>query len=138
MYIYTCYKYIWIDSLSVCSHVPISIWCMYFIYYSTVYNLCTCVCKYVFRTCTHKPSIIHETYLHLQHLHSMNNYSSLMALLDGFIMTPIDRLKKTFSKCDKAAIRRVNELQKIMDPAHGFKSLREILAHSTGPCIPYM
>jgi hypothetical protein len=72
------------------------------------------------------------------HLHAMNNYSSLMALLDGFIMTPIDRLKKTFAKCEKSSIKRVNELQKIMEPAHGFKSLRETLTLSTGPCIPYM
>nr|WEL12724.1 ras guanine nucleotide exchange factor K-like [Halisarca dujardinii] len=72
------------------------------------------------------------------HLHEMNNFSSLMAILDGFIMTPIDRLKKTLTKCDRSSMKRVNELQKIMDPSHGFKSLRAVLADSTGPCIPYM
>ena len=73
-----------------------------------------------------------------QHLHAMHNYSSLMAILDGFILPPIDRLKKTVAKCDKAVMKRVSELQKIMEPAEGFKLLREDLKHVAGPCIPYM
>ena len=73
-----------------------------------------------------------------QHLHAMHNYSSLMAILDGFILPPIDRLKKTVAKCDKVVMKRVSELQKIMEPSEGFRLLREDLKHVTGPCIPYM
>ena len=61
-----------------------------------------------------------------------------MAILDGFILPPIDRLKKTIAKCDKVVMKRVSELQKIMEPSEGFRLLREDLKHVTGPCIPYM
>ena len=68
----------------------------------------------------------------------MQNVSSLAAILDGFLCGPVDRLKKTFDKCDKSTIRKVEEMQKIFSPSHGYRVLRQELEHASGPYLPYL
>ena len=64
--------------------------------------------------------------------------SCMAAILDGFLCGPVDRLKKTFAKCDKSTIKKVEEMQKVFSPSHGFKAMRQELEHASGPCLPYL
>ena len=61
----------------------------------------------------------------LQHLHSMHNYCTLMSVLNGLNHPAITRLKKTFTKIDRSIIKRLNELQNMVQPSKNFKLLRE-------------
>ncbi|XP_019851329.1 PREDICTED: uncharacterized protein LOC100638387 isoform X1 [Amphimedon queenslandica] len=72
------------------------------------------------------------------HLHSMNNFCTLMALLNGLAHHSINRLTKTFGKLDKVLHKRLNELQEMARPGDHFKLLREDLKKASNPCIPYL
>ena len=73
-----------------------------------------------------------------QHLHLMNNFCTLMALLNGLAHHSINRLTKTFGKLDKVLHKRLNELQEMARPGDHFKLLREDLKKASNPCIPYL
>lgn len=78
-------------------------------------------------------------FLHFpQHLHLMNNFCTLMALLNGLAHHSINRLTKTFSKVDKVLYKRLNELQEMARPGDHFRLLRDDLKKASNPCIPYL
>ncbi|XP_019852599.1 PREDICTED: ras guanine nucleotide exchange factor K-like isoform X1 [Amphimedon queenslandica] len=72
------------------------------------------------------------------HLHLMNNFCTLMALLNGLAHHSINRLTKTFGKLDRVLHKRLNELQEMARPDDNFKLLREHLKKASNSCIPYL
>ena len=61
-----------------------------------------------------------------------------MSILNGLAHPSITRLKKSFTKLDKAANKRLESLQALARPGENFKLLREELKKASNPCIPYL
>ncbi|XP_064383914.1 uncharacterized protein LOC135332919 isoform X2 [Halichondria panicea] len=72
------------------------------------------------------------------HLQGMHNLCTLMSLLNGLAHPSISRLKRSFSKLDKATTKRLEVLQTLARPENNFKLLRDELKRSSNPCIPYL
>lgn len=68
----------------------------------------------------------------------MHNLCTLMSLLNGLAHPSITRLKKSFSKLDKSATKKLEALQTLARPGDNFKLLREELKRASNPCIPYL
>ena len=75
---------------------------------------------------------------YLQHLQRMHNYCTLLSVLNGLAHPSITRLKKSFSKLEKTATKKMDELQALASPRDNFKLLREELKSASNPCIPYL
>ena len=75
---------------------------------------------------------------YLQHLQRMHNYCTLLSVLNGLAHPSISQLKKSFSKLEKTATKKMDELQALASPRDNFKLLREKLKSASNPCIPYL
>ena len=68
----------------------------------------------------------------------MHNYCTLLSILNGLTHHSITRLKKSFSKLDKATKAKLDELEMLARPGEHFRMLREELKKASNPCIPYL
>jgi son of sevenless-like protein len=87
-----------------------------------------------------------------QHLHGLNNFNTLMALLAGLRSGAVYRLAYTRAemsrKCDKVRPpsfkphyplpQTLEALNNLMRGDNAYKTYREALARSAPPCIPYL
>lgn len=74
-----------------------------------------------------------------QALKSLNNYNTLMAIIAGFNMSPIHRLKYTWQSLPANITEMYQELEKMMNIEGNYKNYREMLKSSVGgACIPYL
>ena len=87
--------------------------------------------------CLYSLSLTHSL-THLQHLLELHNFCTLMSILNGLAHPSITRLKKSFTKLDKSANKRLESLQALARPGENFKLLRDELKKANNPCIPYL
>jgi pheromone shutdown protein TraB len=73
-----------------------------------------------------------------QVLRSLNNFHSLMAIVSALHNNSISRLRKTFVKVPRSALRSMEELQELMSANENHKVYRALLASVPPPCIPFM
>ncbi|KAJ5077799.1 ada2a-containing complex component 3 isoform d [Anaeramoeba ignava] len=72
------------------------------------------------------------------HLRKLNNYSSLMEILEGFNQEPVLRLKKTWSKLEKSSKQILMNLKKELRELELESQYRNHYKELLPPCIPYI
>jgi len=73
-----------------------------------------------------------------EHLRTLNNFNSLMAIIAGLSFSSIFRLRYTRDELPAQSHKVLKELEHIMSSESSFKMYRQVLAASTPPCIPYL
>eukprot|EP00013_Stygamoeba_regulata_P000816 CAMPEP_0177639212 /NCGR_PEP_ID=MMETSP0447-20121125/5902_1 /TAXON_ID=0 /ORGANISM="Stygamoeba regulata, Strain BSH-02190019" /LENGTH=1216 /DNA_ID=CAMNT_0019141227 /DNA_START=37 /DNA_END=3683 /DNA_ORIENTATION=+ len=72
------------------------------------------------------------------HLYKLNNFQTLMAFLGGFNNSCVARLKYTRMLVPRALIKKLEELEKVMNMESSFKIYRQHLKMANPPIIPYL
>eukprot|EP00842_Homolaphlyctis_polyrhiza_P000741 jgi/Hompol1/1668/HPOL_002322-RA len=73
-----------------------------------------------------------------QHLHTMSNFSTLMAIIAGINKAAISRLKQTFKELPSKTAKKLSDLEKLMSAEGSYKNYRLSIHAATPPCIPYI
>ena len=73
-----------------------------------------------------------------EHLLQLNNFNSLMALISGINLSPIYRLKHTWSEVAPAAVSTFRKLEAVMSSESSFASYRKHLHMANPPCVPFL
>ena len=68
----------------------------------------------------------------------MNNFCTIMAILNGLAHHSINRLSKTFVKVDRVLHKKLNDMQEMARPGDNYRLLRDELKKASNPCIPYL
>ena len=74
----------------------------------------------------------------LQYLHELHNYNAVMAIVVGFNLAAVPRLKKTIALVDPQLVDAFHEIEALMSPTGSYKAYREALRSISGPVIPYI
>lgn len=72
------------------------------------------------------------------HLHELNNFHLLTAVLSGINNSAISRLKWTLAKIPKRSKQMLEDLEAVMSMEGSFKNYRNSLENATPPCVPYL
>ncbi|EKE39229.1 hypothetical protein ENUP19_0252G0104 [Entamoeba nuttalli] len=76
------------------------------------------------------------------HCKTLNNFDSLVCIMQIFLTSPIYRLKNTISKLDNETKSKYDNLLSIVSPEHNWSILRnlinKIIQSSQIPCVPYI
>eukprot|EP01113_Clastostelium_recurvatum_P031889 TRINITY_DN4032_c0_g1_i8.p1 TRINITY_DN4032_c0_g1~~TRINITY_DN4032_c0_g1_i8.p1 ORF type:complete len:1665 (+),score=458.48 TRINITY_DN4032_c0_g1_i8:252-5246(+) len=73
-----------------------------------------------------------------QALREINNFNSLMGIVAGLSMAPINRLKNTLNSLERKPQEILEKLQVLLNPTSSFKNYRSDLHNVRGPCLPYL
>ncbi|EGC38002.1 aimless RasGEF [Dictyostelium purpureum] len=73
-----------------------------------------------------------------EHLKTLNNYNSLMAIIAGLNFSSVYRLKYTREELSPAILKSYAELEKIMNSEGSFKTYRGRLQNFVPPMLPYL
>ncbi len=76
--------------------------------------------------------------LGLKYCKSMNNFSSMAAIMAGLNSTPIRRLKRTREQLGTKTLNLIDELDKTLDSGKNFAAYRAALKMVDPPCIPFL
>ncbi|KXN69700.1 cell division control protein [Conidiobolus coronatus NRRL 28638] len=68
----------------------------------------------------------------------LNNFSGVMAILAGFNMAPVFRLKRTWDLIAGKPLIILETLKKTMDSSKNFAEYRELLHSVNPPCVPFL
>lgn len=68
----------------------------------------------------------------------LNNFNSAFELISSTTITPIHRLKKTWSKLSKQDLKLYQDLLNYISSSNNFKFLRERIFRSKSPLLPYI
>jgi hypothetical protein len=68
----------------------------------------------------------------------LNNYHTLMGLIAGLNMSPVNRLARTFADVDPGLIKTLKAHEKLMSPTSSYKNYRQTITQSSNPTIPYI
>uniref|UniRef100_A0A6B2KXG8 Ras-GEF domain-containing protein n=1 Tax=Arcella intermedia TaxID=1963864 RepID=A0A6B2KXG8_9EUKA len=71
-------------------------------------------------------------------LRQLRNFNGMMEICSGLTRGPVNRLKKTFAALSKNYQNKREELLKITEPQHSYKSLRELICSADPPLVPYL
>lgn len=91
--------------------------------------------------CDTNERIIHiQKFIQIAHeLFTMKNFHGCLAIICAFSSGPIHRLKRTFGKVSKKYQKMKNDLMMTLEPESASKKkLREIVAKSDQPLVPYL
>ncbi|KAL6940512.1 hypothetical protein ACO0QE_004416 [Hanseniaspora vineae] len=71
---------------------------------------------------------------------TLNNFSSMTAVISGLSSSPVYRLKKTWGLVTQAYRDKLTRLSAVMDSSRNFAKYREVLNHvkDDSPCIPFL
>ncbi|KAJ3033744.1 hypothetical protein HDV00_005865 [Rhizophlyctis rosea] len=72
------------------------------------------------------------------HLYTLNNFSTLMALIAGMNKAAIHRLKATFRELSSRSLKKLSDLERIMSAEGSYKNYRACLKNAVPPCLPYI
>lgn len=73
-----------------------------------------------------------------QHCRSINNFSTMAAIMAGLNSTPIRRLQRTRSLLSAKTMAAFDDLDKTLDSGKNFAGYRERLKRVDPPCIPFL
>lgn len=74
----------------------------------------------------------------LKHLFTLNNFSSMIAIIAGLNSAGVCRLKDSFALVSKRIMSSLVDLTTLMSSKGSYHKYREYLQKLKGPCIPYM
>ncbi|KAJ3037434.1 hypothetical protein HDV00_001673 [Rhizophlyctis rosea] len=66
------------------------------------------------------------------------NFFSVFAIMSGFNLTPVQRLKKTWEALSDAKKKTMTELEQVTDVSRNFKNYRDRLENAKPPMIPFL
>jgi len=69
---------------------------------------------------------------------SLQNYSSMAAIVSGLNSTPIRRLKRTWDQVSGRFLSQLETCESTLDAARNFTNYKNTLASVNPPCIPFM
>lgn len=71
---------------------------------------------------------------------TLNNFSSMTAVISGLSSSPVYRLKKTWALVTQTYRDKLTRLSAVMDSSRNFAKYREVLNHvkDDSPCIPFL
>ncbi|KAI8905244.1 hypothetical protein DFJ77DRAFT_443742 [Powellomyces hirtus] len=72
------------------------------------------------------------------HLLTLNNFSTLMAVIAGLNKAAISRLKMTFKEVGSKNLKKLNEMERLMTAEGSYRNYRSHIKTVTRPCIPYI
>eukprot|EP01104_Vermistella_antarctica_P014558 TRINITY_DN460_c0_g3_i1.p1 TRINITY_DN460_c0_g3~~TRINITY_DN460_c0_g3_i1.p1 ORF type:complete len:1428 (+),score=393.76 TRINITY_DN460_c0_g3_i1:424-4707(+) len=73
-----------------------------------------------------------------QQLLKLKNFHSLTAIISGLNNAAVTRLKYTKSKLPKRSVELLNDMEKLTNMEGSYKRLRDHLAESSPPAVPYL
>jgi son of sevenless-like protein len=73
-----------------------------------------------------------------EHCRSINNFSTMAAIMAGLNSTPIRRLQRTRSLLSAKTMAAFDDLDKTLDSGKNFAGYRERLKRVDPPCIPFL
>eukprot|EP01102_Stenamoeba_stenopodia_P019471 TRINITY_DN7366_c0_g1_i1.p1 TRINITY_DN7366_c0_g1~~TRINITY_DN7366_c0_g1_i1.p1 ORF type:complete len:301 (+),score=63.93 TRINITY_DN7366_c0_g1_i1:62-964(+) len=73
-----------------------------------------------------------------EHLRALKNYNSLMALIAGMNLSPVQRLAWTRKEVHKNFLTSLAEMEKLMSSEGSYSKYRTSIASNEPPCIPYL
>jgi len=73
-----------------------------------------------------------------EHLRTLQNFNSIMAIIAGLNNTAVYRLKYSREELLTKYVNSFAELEKLMSSHGSFKNLRDTLHKANPPCIPYL
>ncbi|KAI9720116.1 MAG: hypothetical protein M1828_005844 [Chrysothrix sp. TS-e1954] len=68
---------------------------------------------------------------------SMNNFSTLVAIISALGTAPIHRLNRTWAQLNKATASALEKMRRLMGSTKNFQQYRESLHQANPPCIPF-
>ncbi|KNC98322.1 uncharacterized protein SPPG_06715 [Spizellomyces punctatus DAOM BR117] len=69
---------------------------------------------------------------------TLNNFSTLMAIIAGLNKAAVIRLKQSFKEIGSKTLKKLTELEKLMTAEGSYKGYRAHMRTVGMPCIPYM
>lgn len=73
-----------------------------------------------------------------QQCRSLNNFSTMAAIMAGLNSTPIIRLKRTRDSLSSKTIALMDDLDSTLDSGRNFTAYREVLKRVVPPAIPFL
>jgi len=73
-----------------------------------------------------------------KHLRDLNNYNGLMGILNGLVISPVQRLKHSWGLLPKKIQDMYNELCELQNPTNSFKVLRDTIKKTGKNVLPYL
>ncbi|KAJ3186009.1 hypothetical protein HDU85_000923 [Gaertneriomyces sp. JEL0708] len=86
----------------------------------------------------HRANVIKYFIKVSQHLHQLNNFNSLMAVLSGLNSAGVARLKRTWEGVSGKWRTAFEALRKIVGVEKNFRELRESVRRVGGCCLPFL
>lgn len=69
---------------------------------------------------------------------SLNNFSTMTAILSGLNSAPVYRLKRTWDAVSQRYVIMLNNLQQLMQTSKNFHDYRALLHKLKPPCVPFL
>ncbi|KZT73839.1 ras GEF [Daedalea quercina L-15889] len=69
---------------------------------------------------------------------TLQNYSTMTAIVSGLATPPIRRLKRTWEQVSARAMGQLRDCESTIDTAKNFTNYRQTLARITPPCVPFI
>ncbi|KAH9936253.1 ras guanine nucleotide exchange factor domain-containing protein [Fomitopsis serialis] len=69
---------------------------------------------------------------------TLQNYSTMTAIVSGLATPPIRRLKRTWEQVNARAMGQLRDCESTIDTAKNFTNYRQTLARITPPCVPFI
>ncbi|KAI9298992.1 ras GEF [Neoconidiobolus thromboides FSU 785] len=68
----------------------------------------------------------------------LNNYNTMMAIIAGFTVAPVFRLKRTWDLVPVKTVHLFEHYKALMDTSRNFAKYRELLHSVDPPCVPFL
>ncbi|TFY69536.1 hypothetical protein EVJ58_g335 [Rhodofomes roseus] len=69
---------------------------------------------------------------------TLQNFSTMTAIVSGLATPPIRRLKRTWEQVNARAMNQLRDCESTIDTAKNFTNYRQTLARITPPCVPFI
>ncbi|KAH8424800.1 Ras-GEF domain-containing protein [Aspergillus melleus] len=69
---------------------------------------------------------------------NFNNFATLMSIISGLGLTPVYRLRFTWSQVSRRTLATLDDLRQLMSSSRNFVQYRETLRDSEPPCVPFL
>ncbi|EJD54484.1 ras GEF [Auricularia subglabra TFB-10046 SS5] len=70
--------------------------------------------------------------------HSMNNISSMSAIVAALTSADLSRLSRTWNEVSSSVTKTFQHMQKFNDPTANYSVCRQFIQEATGPCVPFI
>ena len=74
----------------------------------------------------------------IKECYDLNNFFSTFALMSGLMLSPVQRLKKTWAALPSATRKVYDEIERVMDPSKNMIRYRDAVLKAKPPMIPFI